>query len=94
LEGGGGMGSGSGNLAVVSLKRGDQRGSNGVGWSVSVAVLSDIWPLEDIRNKKSREKNQKHHTKKSSNLTQFPLIFADFSTATIQTTSKTTLFIN
>jgi hypothetical protein len=88
------MGSGSGNLAVVSLKRGDQRGSNGVGWSVSVAVLSDIWPLEDIRNKKSREKNQKHHTKKSSNLTHFPLIFADFSTIIRQNTPQSTILIN
>jgi hypothetical protein len=34
--------SGSGRVAVVSLERGDQGGSNGTGWRVVVAILSVI----------------------------------------------------
>jgi hypothetical protein len=42
--GGGGRGCGSGRVGVVSLDRGDQRGSNGVNFNPVVAVLRAVWP--------------------------------------------------
>jgi hypothetical protein len=39
------MGSGSGNLRVVSVDRGSQGGSNGDSWNLVVAVLAEIWWL-------------------------------------------------
>jgi hypothetical protein len=36
------MGSGSGWVAVVSIDAGDRDGSNGTGYNVAVAVLTEI----------------------------------------------------
>jgi hypothetical protein len=38
----GGMGSGGGMVGIVSIERGNQCGSNGTSWSLSVAILSEI----------------------------------------------------
>jgi hypothetical protein len=45
--------SGSGCLVVVSLERSGQGGSNGTGWGLVVAVLAELWWLEDGVPKKS-----------------------------------------
>jgi hypothetical protein len=36
------VGSGSDRVAVVSIERGDQGGSNGTSWEVAVAVLAEL----------------------------------------------------
>jgi hypothetical protein len=42
----GSAGSGSGRVAVVPVDRGGQRGSNGTGFKVAVAVLAELWVFE------------------------------------------------
>jgi hypothetical protein len=45
------MGGGSGRVGVVSFDSSGQGGSNGTGYKVTVAVLTEIWWFKEIKKK-------------------------------------------
>jgi hypothetical protein len=50
--------SGSRRVAVGPFERGDQRGSNGGGWDVVVAVLAEIWSFKNAAVKFFKKNNK------------------------------------